>query len=452
MSKNWPTVELGSVLSLDLDRVSVDVATSYPMVGVLSFGRGLFDREPVENGKTSYKVFYRLKAEHVVMSQLFGWEGAIALSSDRFAGRFLSPQFPTFRCDTSKLDRDFLGWLIRQPKLWEDLGTRTSGMGDRRRTLNPGALFACKIPLPPLADQRRIVARIESLARLISEASDLREHTAQEAEAFFASALNRACVGELTLSWRRQNPSIESARDLLSRISKTKCPGQVKSRERKPITLPQPPVAPRSWLILQAGELQDQGAILDIQDGNHGGDYPRKMEFGHEGVPFVTAKQIENGTVRMGEAPRLPKARAERLRIGFARAGDVLLTHNASVGDVAIAPADAGDFLLGTSVTYWRCNKEALEPRYLFYFMRSEQFQGQLHSIMQQTTRNQVSVLKQVNLWICLPPVLEQRQIVAELDTLEKQVDNLKRLQSETSSGLDALLPSILDKAFRGEL
>jgi hypothetical protein len=45
--KPWPTVKLGEVLRLDLDRVPVDAATSCPMVGVLSFGRGLFEREPI---------------------------------------------------------------------------------------------------------------------------------------------------------------------------------------------------------------------------------------------------------------------------------------------------------------------------------------------------------------------------------------------------------------------
>src|SRR6202011_2205597 len=128
MTNDWPRVKLGEVLKLDLDRVSVDGVSSYPMVGVLSFGRGLFEREPIENGKTSYQVFYRLQAEHIVMSQLFGGEGALALSEERFAGRFLSPQFPTFLCDSARLDRRFLGWLMRRPAFWEDLGSRASGM------------------------------------------------------------------------------------------------------------------------------------------------------------------------------------------------------------------------------------------------------------------------------------------------------------------------------------
>jgi len=183
MSEQWPTVKVGEVLRIDLDRYLIDAAATYPMVGVLSFGRGLFDREPIEHGNTSYRFFYRLRAEHVVMSQLFGWEGALALSSEKFAGKFLSPQFPTFLCDEKKLNRGFLGWLMRCQAFWEDLGSRTSGMGDRRRTLNPEALFKCDIPLPSLAEQRRIVTRIDELAAYIDEARSLRTQVADEAEA-----------------------------------------------------------------------------------------------------------------------------------------------------------------------------------------------------------------------------------------------------------------------------
>ena len=46
----------------------------------------------------------------------------------------------------------------------------------------------------------------------------------------------------------------------------------------------------------------------------------------------------------------------------------------------------------------------------------------------------------------------EQRRIVAELDALQAEVDALKRLQAETAAELDALLPAILDRAFKGEL
>ena len=71
---------------------------------------------------------------------------------------------------------------------------------------------------------------------------------------------------------------------------------------------------------------------------------------------------------------------------------------------------------------------------------------------MKQTTRNQVSVLKQVNLWICVPSLAEQRQIAVELDASHQRLESLKRLESESAVELDALLPAIIDRAFKGEL
>ena len=56
------------------------------------------------------------------------------------------------------------------------------------------------------------------------------------------------------------------------------------------------------------------------------------------------------------------------------------------------------------------------------------------------------------NVELPLPQIPEQRRIVAELDALQAEVDALKRLQAETAAELDALLPAILDRAFKGEL
>ena len=162
--KAWPVVSLRELLRLDLQKEPVDSAKKYEMVGVLSYGRGLFRRPAVENGNTSYKYMLRLKADHIVMSQLFGWEGALALSSSEFEGAYLSPNFPTFVVNEALVNRKFLGWVMQQPSFWADLGSRAKGMGDRRRTLNPEALFQSTTPLPPLAEQQSLVARLDALA------------------------------------------------------------------------------------------------------------------------------------------------------------------------------------------------------------------------------------------------------------------------------------------------
>jgi type I restriction enzyme S subunit len=181
-------VILGDVLTLDLDRVPVQRDVTYAMVGVYSFGRGLFCREALSGNNTTYRTFFRLSADHVVMSQLFGWEGALALSSPQFEGKFVSPQFPTFRCDPDRLDRDFLGWIIRRRSFWHALSEKASGMGDRRRTLNPDALLGCQIPLPPLWQQRQLVANFNLMEHRISVIRELRVKVEDQMNNLVASA------------------------------------------------------------------------------------------------------------------------------------------------------------------------------------------------------------------------------------------------------------------------
>jgi type I restriction enzyme, S subunit len=195
-STKWEQVALSEVLQLDLVKTPVQPSELYPMTGVLSFGRGLFEREAVEGGSTSYKYFLELRENHFVMSQLFGWEGALAVSSDRFAGRFVSPQFPTFVTDESRLDLGYLGYFAKKPCVWSELGTRTRGMGDRRRTLNPEALLACKIPLPPIEEQRRIVNRLDRIRKLSDEAIECRQNSSDKSEQLCRALLRDTRFGE----------------------------------------------------------------------------------------------------------------------------------------------------------------------------------------------------------------------------------------------------------------
>ena len=116
MSKEWSEVPLGDIFELDLDAVAVDPSVSYDMTGVLSFGRGLFEKPPVSGADTSYKKFFRLNAGQIVLSQLFGWEGGIAPVLPGYEGRFVSSQFPTFR-PKENLDLGFARWLVRNPNL-----------------------------------------------------------------------------------------------------------------------------------------------------------------------------------------------------------------------------------------------------------------------------------------------------------------------------------------------
>lgn len=398
----WPTVRIGEVLRLDLEKVPLDPSKTYPMVGVLSFGRGLFEREPVHGGGTSYRHFFRLRARHFVMSQLFGWEGALALSEPRFEKAFLSPQFPTFSFDESRLDREFFGWYVRRKQFWGSLGARAVGMGDRRRTLTPEALLGLEMPLPPLAEQRRITTTIEELRVRIEEAKGLRSHAEEEGRHVMAAEERRI--------WPRE--------DLLG-----------------------------------------AAALSDVTTHLARGRQSRQGDSSHV---LIKTQHVQQGrylesTLRLAAevAFKVPaKARVHQ--------GDVLIACSAAGCLGRVARFNQADVIASTDthVAIARADPVRVLPEYLYAYLRGAQGQLQLRSrekgdwtrekVGFRLTELNVADLRRVP--VPVPPIPEQRRIVAYLGDLQAKVATLTTLQEKTAAELDALLPSILDKAFKGEL
>ena len=190
--------------------------------------------------------------------------------------------------------------------------------------------------------------------------------------------------------------------------------------------------------------LLESGAITGHKDGNYGSQYPRVEEFGPVGVPFLTAKSLNDGKVDIDGAPRLANDKADVLRFGFVQPGDVLLSHNATVGRVAIVPEVAGRVLIGTSLTYFRVDPSKILPRYLAAYFSGSDFQSQLAAVMSQTTRNQVPITAQRRLRIVLPALAEQRAIAHILGTLNDKIE----LNQRMSESLEAMTRSLFKSWF----
>lgn len=382
-SNGWPRVPLGEVLTIDLDKVPVRAGVQYPMVGVYSFGKGLFHREPVDGTTCSYKIFNRLKSEHFVMSQLFGWEGALALSSEDFSGHFVSPQFPTFLCEP-ELNREYLGYFTRQPVFWHDLGSRTRGMGDRRRTLNPEALFACEIPFPDRKEQDRIVAKLDALSARIDEARECSRQIEQEANTMLHSAFSRIIEGAPRL-----------------RI------GDVAPLVRRPV------------------------------DATVDGEYPE-----------LGVRSFGKGVFHK---PTLLGVELTWQKLFRVKEGDIVISNiKAWEGAIAVAePDDDGRVGSHRYLTLVPIKGKATAGFLCFYLLTAAGLADIGHASPGSADRNRT--LGQKALEEIEVPVPDYGQQVW-FDRLQAKVREMLTKQQEGLTELDAMLPSILDKAFKGEL
>ncbi len=200
---------------------------------------------------------------------------------------------------------------------------------------------------------------------------------------------------------------------------------------------------------------QSVAALLDLQillvhkDGNFGGSYPRKHEFGIDGIPFLSAKHVApDGTLSKDDVPRLNEDKARTLPFGWIERGDVLLAHNATVGPVALYSGEYEEALIGTSLTCYRPNPSLLRSEFLFAALRGSHFQRQLTKAMSQTTRNQVPITAQRKLTLHIPLLEQQEYFSGQLSAIR----TLRKKYVKTSTEADTLFDSLVQRAFKGEL
>ncbi len=180
------------------------------------------------------------------------------------------------------------------------------------------------------------------------------------------------------------------------------------------------------WQKQTVQNLLDEGYLLDHLDGNHGGLYPKAVEFIKEGIPYIAANNFSNGRVDFNLCKYLSKERAGKFKKGISRNGDVLFAHNATVGPVALLETDLEYVILSTTATYFRCNNKKLLNKFLFQFLQSDYFVQQYKAVMGQSTRNQVPITTQKKFTVLFPEIKEQSKIASVLNAVDKEIQILK--------------------------
>ena len=393
----WPTVSLGELLRLERRRVKVEPEELYQEIGIYCFGRGIFHKTPRTGFEVGDKDLFLMKEGDFILQVTFAWEGAIAIVSAEEDGMYGSTRYPTFRVDESRCIPQFLLNYFRTEGGLQQLVKICPGSAGRNRVLSIKRIPEVLVPLPPLAEQRRVVARIEALAAQIHEARTLRHQAVEEAEALTGA----------------------SASQLFQECS-----------ERQPIM-----------------------ALAEVRGGIQKG--PHRAP-GANPVRYLTVAHVHRNRI-LTDSPRYFEVSPDELERWRLLRGDVLIIEgNGSadqIGRTALFRGEIENCVHQNHVIRIRPDKRRVLPEFLNTFLNSpagqEAVQGQSRT---SSGLRSLSVGRIKSICVPVPPLSEQRRIVSELDALQAQVDALKRLQAETAAELDALLPSILDKAFKGQL
>jgi len=394
MRNDFQRVQLGELLTRSDEVVEIAPDKLYRQVTVRLWGKGVVLRDEVFGSDIAAARRCVVRLQQFILSKIDARNGAFGLVPDSLDGAVVSSDFPVFTLNRSRILPVFLDWISKTHDFIDLCKAASEGTTNRIR-LREERFLATQISLPPLEEQQRIVARIEELAARIEEARGLRREVVEEADVLMDTA-TRSLFDELE-KFNAKRSLRESAKifggGTPSKANVTFWQGTI------------PWVSPKDMKVRNLYDSEDHISELALQSG----------------ATTLIPKNSVLIVVRSGILRRKLPVSINRVPVTINQDMKALIPDN----DILC------DFL-----AWWFKGKET-------DILKNVKGGTTVQSVMWDTVR-------EFNL--CVPPLSEQSHIVAYLDSLQSRVDTLKQLQAETTAELDALLPSILDKAFKGEL
>jgi len=178
-----PWVRVGDLLRLERRSVEIAPGGLYREIGVRSFGRGIFHKEPVSGAELGTKKVFKVEPGDLVVSNVFAWEGAVGCATDRERGRIGSHRFMTWVPECYDVDVRYVAHFLLSDSGMSQLRRASPGSAGRNRTLAIGGFRELRIPLPGLDDQRRIAARLDAIAAVSAETGATAQQLVESIEA-----------------------------------------------------------------------------------------------------------------------------------------------------------------------------------------------------------------------------------------------------------------------------
>lgn len=310
----------------------------------------------------------------------------------RVSGKFWPSDVTYYVFGNDQVDINYLFYVLKRI----DLRQLATGI---KPGINRNRVYELKIPLPPLPEQKRIVAKIEELFEKIDEAKKLREQALEQTNSLLSAAL-----------------------------------AEVFERGKK-----------EGWVWKKLGE------ICHIN--------PRKTEVNKLPddleISFVPMSAVSEETGTIAEL-KIRKLGEVRKGYTYFKEGDVLfakITPCMENGKSAIATNLLNGIGFGSTEFHVLRPTEMIQAKLVHFFIRQKSFKEEAVKYFTGTAGQQrVPEEFLQNAYMLVPPVSEQNRIIKHLDAIQSQAEPIKQLQSETQRELDELKKSILDKAFKGEL
>ena len=387
----WPMVRLDRLV-IPIERPEIPMpGISYRQIGVKLWGEGAYQRETIDGGATKYKTFSRVEADDIIVNKIWARNGSVALVPTSLADFYVSSEFPTFNPIREKLEPRWFHWITKTKFFWDQCNDKSRGTSGKNR-IRPERFLEIEIPLPPPAEQRRIVARIEALAAKVEEARELKAKKAKD-------------LDYLLICMAQRNDLDDGKK------------------------------AKKGWKKIR---LETVLTFVDDVRPVHADKSYQNLGIYSFGRGLFHKPPIDGSLTSAKTLRKVKKGQFIYSRLF------------AFEGSYGMVTEDFDERFVSNEYPTFDCKPSNIRGEFLSAYFKSpaawEQIATGSKGLGHRRQRVQPEQILGHEIW--LPPMKWQNQI-AEVQT---KMYKINKHQTESSIELDALLPSILDKAFRGNL
>jgi len=303
------------------------------------------------------------------------------------------------------LTSEYLRWFMLSPELQGNAIGKKTGAAIKRIVLR--TIKTMEIPLPPLHEQKRIVAKLDALFTRIDTATTHLQQTLELSKALFASALDSALVPTGNIDALPESWSCE----VLQTVSN---------------------------LVSDGTHHSPKEQFHDKQDGLY---------------KYVTSKNIKFDGLKLDNVTYIRKEVHDDI---YARCNpeylDQLITKDGAMTGTCCLNTLDEPFSLLSSVALVKLKRKLMLPHFLNYFLQSPTGQELMIGDISGAAITRTNLKKLKAIKVPLPPIKEQQRIVSHLNSLSERSRTLKASTQEKINDLTALKASLLDAAFKGQL
>ncbi len=428
----------------------------------------------ISKEETEHRYFGEFDDQYLIEKGdiLVGMDGDFAVSRWRGGKALLNQRVCKVTVTSDRFDERFL-FLCLQPFL-DAINAETSSVTVKH--LSSKTVDEIPLPLPPLAEQHRIVAKIEELFSELDKGIETLKTARRQLEVYRQSVLKHAFEGKLTAQWREENKDkLETPEQLLARIKKERAAHYERQLQEWKANANRGERTIRRSLASRPAKLKDVARLsleetetlsplpggwsyvrlgLVIDEPKYGTS--KKCDYNFEGTGVLRIPNVVRGLIDDADLKGACFEDDEKWAYSL-RSGDILMIRSngsiSIVGKCALVSSAEQRYLYAGYLIRIRPNPAVVLPEYLAVLISSHPVRVQIEGFAKSTSGvNNINSGEIQSLIVPLCRVQEQQEMVAQLSAMISGMDATTTEIDEQLRTTDTLRQAVLKKAFAGQL